>query len=126
MAVGCSNGTVKLWNIVGNELMASLEDIKGPVDMINFCENGYFLAVGSSISKEARIWDLRNGNSIQNLNEKEDFGVSCIDFDEIGSIVGLGNVEGEIKLIDTKKWNTLSIGKFHNGKINAIRYCKLV
>ncbi|EGR33232.1 hypothetical protein IMG5_058520 [Ichthyophthirius multifiliis] len=97
MAIGGSSGQVKLWYIAGNEIMASLELEKGKenINMINFCENGYFFVAGSEDANTISIWDLRKGNTACSFGgEGDKFNYTAVQFDDLGSVIALGNQQG--------------------------------
>lgn len=79
LAIGCSNGSTKLWSITGNEILTSLEDnITSPIDLMDFSENGYLLAVGSRSGKVVKIFDLRKAKCVQTLFTETPISITAL------------------------------------------------
>jgi hypothetical protein len=54
-------------------------------------------------------------------NEDSAFEPSSIEFDRLGAVLAVGGVAGGLKLIETKKWNTLSTVGLHSSAITGIK-----
>jgi WD40 repeat protein len=47
MAVGATDGTIKIWNLTDDTLLENLQAHKGEADLLSFSENGYYFSSGS-------------------------------------------------------------------------------
>ncbi len=68
---------------------------------IDFCENGYILAVGCK--SQVLIFDLRKGKCIKNIEDFDDY--QFIKFDVSANFLAIGSQRGIVKVYETKKWN---------------------
>lgn len=96
--------------------------VKGAIDLINFSENGYTLALGSSIEKIVKIFDLRKAKCVKTLfGVEDDFALTSFEFDLSGGVFAAGNAQGQIKLFETKKWSLLSTLHIHTSSVRALK-----
>lgn len=119
LGVGCSDGSVKLWNIAMNEMLTSLEDgVAGAVDLIRFSENGFTLAVGSIGARNLKIFDLRKAKCVMSIDIVD---LVTLEFDLSGSVLAIGMASGKIILVETKKWGDVAAFETHSTSVTAIR-----
>jgi len=95
------------------------------MEILAFSENGYTLAAASRADKVVKIFDLRRATCVKTLfsedNEESAFEPSSIEFDRLGTVLAVGGAAGGLKLIETKKWNTLSTVSLHSSAITGIK-----
>lgn len=86
MAAGCSDGSVKLWNLSEDSIVATLDSSNKPTDMIAFSENGYHFATSSSATGIVKLWDLRHLTNVMTLFEDKETvnATSAVSFDTTG------------------------------------------
>lgn len=100
-------------------MLTSLEDdLTGSVDLISFSENGFTLAVGSSISRIVKIFDLRKAKCVKTIDNVD---LTSLEFDLSGSILAIGTKSGKIMIVETKKWADVSSFQSHQSNIAGIK-----
>lgn len=60
IGAGSNDGNIRIWNVVDDSTVATLEGHHGEVDKIAFSENGFYFASASSKEGIVKIWDLRH------------------------------------------------------------------
>jgi len=66
-ALGGADGSIKIWKIGSNTLIAQLEGHKLEVSQLQFSENGIILASASSTEGIVHIWNLRTSEIVKTL-----------------------------------------------------------
>jgi WD40 repeat protein len=86
--------------------------------MINFSENGFTLAVGSSVGKVIKIFDLRKAKCVKTIPSAL---LASLSFDLSGNILAIGSKSGQISLVETKKWSEVAAFTSHASDVTAIK-----
>jgi pre-mRNA-processing factor 19 len=88
LATGSEDGAIRIWEIKGQQCVATLKGHQNPVASLCFSENGYYLA---SVSKdEVKVWDLRKSVELKGWSMGEDFGnITSVKFDNFGQYLAV-------------------------------------
>ncbi|MBI1279669.1 MAG: hypothetical protein GC179_16190 [Anaerolineaceae bacterium] len=97
LAVGSSDGIVKLWNVATGESGLELKGHTNGATSVAFGSGGYSIAVGTA-NGEVRLWDATSGESYGFL-QKHDTRVESVAFTD-GFLVASGALDGSVKLWD--------------------------
>lgn len=92
-AMGCADGTIRVFDIRTGELNGTLGPHPGAVKSLHFCSNGYWLAETSSVDSIVRIWDLRKATAV--AHELQGSSVNGkVRWDRSGQYIALGGQKG--------------------------------
>ncbi|MFB2918146.1 MULTISPECIES: AAA-like domain-containing protein [Aerosakkonema] len=93
IATGFSNGTVKLWDLCGNQIseisLTGLQDIK-------FCSNGVYLFI--HYSSQTTLWDLSGNQIAKFLGREED--IYDVSFSPNGKYIATVSINNTIRVLD--------------------------
>ncbi|KAF9902583.1 WD_REPEATS_REGION domain-containing protein [Linnemannia zychae] len=101
IASGCSDGTVVLWNIGGEESACILKLHTEEVWSLAYSPNGRQIATGSQ-DLTIRVWDTHTGDAIFCLDGHSK-GVYCVRYSPLGDQIASASQDGNVRL-----WNTAS------------------
>ena len=124
MATGSNVGTIKLWDIRTQTVVATLEEHKNPVKSLKFSEKAIHLASISSNENEPLIWNLKklNQSPPHRLSNLNGHFVSSIDFDPYGQYV-ISSYSNNIAFYETSNPNSILYEfEAHNDIINSVKF----
>lgn len=105
MATGVSNGVIQVWDMKTQAVVTNFNEHKEGISAIAFSENGYYMA-SSGVDGLVKLWDLRNGNCLQNLEIGSP--INALQFDYSGSY--LAAAASDLSIFNTKSWEKV----YHN------------
>ncbi len=73
LATGDSGSTIKIWNVESGRLIRSFDWRAGAEILVEFSNNGDFIAGSDWKSGEERVWNLKSGKEIDIQNEDFDY-----------------------------------------------------
>ena len=119
LASGSSDGTVKLWDVVNQTDVATLEGHVGGVTSVAFSPNGMLLASGSG-DGTVKLWEVGTHQNIAML-EGHAVGGTSIAFSPDGTTLAAGASDGIVKLWDVATHqNTATFGGYDAATVAAI------
>ena len=92
-AIGCEDGTIRVYDILTGQLNGTLGPRPGAVRDLHFSSNGYWLAETSTADAKVRVWDLRKAASVAFELEGSSEG-GKVRWDHSGQFVALGGQGG--------------------------------
>jgi len=91
--MGCSDGTVRVYDFCTGQLNGTLGPHPGAVRSLHFSSNGYWLAETSTEDSIVRIWDLRKATTVAHELQGSSVG-GKVRWDHSGQYVALGGNKG--------------------------------
>ena len=102
LASGSGDDTVRLWDVVTGEAIATLEGHTSGVSSVSFSPDGSTLASGSW-DGTVQLWDVVTGEPIATLEGHTD-RVESVSFSPDGATLASGSWDGTILLWDVAEW----------------------
>ncbi len=119
LASGSSDSTVKLWDIVNQTDVATLEGHAAAVGSVAFSPNGMLLASGSG-DGTVKLWDVETHTNVATLEGHTNEGTS-VAFSPDGTLLAAGESDGTIKLWDVETHqNTATFGGYDAATVAVI------
>ena len=119
LSSGSSDGTVKLWNVVTQTDVATLEGHVGGVTSVAFSPDGTILAAGAS-DGIVKLWNVVTQTNVATL-EGHAVGGTSVAFSPDGTILAAGASDGIVKLWDVATHqNTATFGGYDAATVAAI------
>ncbi len=119
LASGSSDGTVKLWDVVNQTNVATLEEHAGGVVSIAFSPNGMLLASGSG-DGTVKLWNVHTHTNIATFEWPANV-VTSVAFSPNGATLAAGAWDGTVKLWDVETHqNTATFGGYDAATVAAI------
>jgi WD40 repeat protein len=98
IAAGCSDGTVKLWQISDRKLIKTFRGHMGIVSSVSFSPNGTVIASGG-LDGTIKLWRVSNGERIRTLvDEYNTSGICSVAFSPKATTLVSGELNGIVKL----------------------------
>jgi WD40 repeat protein len=98
IAAGCSDGTVKLWQISDKKLIKTFRGHMGIVSSVSFSPNGTVIASGG-LDGTIKLWRVSNGERIRTLvDEYNTSGICSVAFSPKATTLVSGELNGRVKL----------------------------
>ena len=117
LASGASDGTVKLWDVVNQTNVATLEGHVPWVTSLAFSPNGMLLAAGAGYT--VKLWDVKTHTNVATF-EGHAYWVDSVAFSHDGTRLAVGAGDGTIKLWDVQTHqNITTFGGFDADTIAA-------
>jgi WD40 repeat protein len=118
-AVGCSNGSIKIWSITKNKIKFNILGHSALVHQVSYSPDGKSIASAGYDSK-VKIWNVDDASPIATL-DKHSAAVYCAlwshDGSKLASSSGVGDLT--IKIWDTTDWSLIKDLVGHQNKINS-------
>jgi tricorn protease-like protein len=99
LAVGCSDGTVRLWDIAARKQAALLKGHTQLVTAVAFTVDGKSLAT-ASWDGTLKVWDLATRNERLRLQAGQDSHFNCVSISSDGRFMAAGCKEGMVRVWD--------------------------
>jgi WD40 repeat protein len=96
LATGCSDSTVRLWDLASGNPLRPLEGHTDGVNSVAFRPDGSLLATGSADST-ARLWDATTGQHLQTLTGHTGH-VTCVAFSPDGRVLATASFDSTVRL----------------------------
>jgi len=113
IAIGCVDNSVRVWNVEEKKELHIMKGHTGIVKSVLFSQNADYI-ISISNDKTMRIWDVDNGNEIENF----EFGEISV-CAAVNNYIALVDYSGNIRVLDIK--TRAEINNFENGsKVNSI------
>ncbi|KAJ1991544.1 hypothetical protein H4R33_001302 [Dimargaris cristalligena] len=121
LAAGTQAGTIPIWNIKDQTLLATLAGHQGAVTALAFSENGYYLASAGE-DYAVYIWDLRSQSQAHVLTLDNESGTApqALTFDHSGSYLVVAGVD--IRIFQVKGWTELAVFDDNAGPVTGIQF----
>ena len=113
LATGSEDGTVKLWDLVTQQDIATLEGHTAQVNSMSFSSDGSTLAIGAQ-DGTVKLWDVETERDIATL-EKHTTGVSSVSFSSDGSTLATGAYDETVKLWDVETERDIATFRHREG-----------
>ncbi|MFH0992127.1 MAG: WD40 repeat domain-containing protein [bacterium] len=105
LAAGCSDKTIKLWDVATGEFLTSFEGHADEVRSIAFSPDGKMIASSSGRHEEGgidfnvKLWELRTGKELKTFSGHSN-EVSSVVFSPDGKFLISGSMDGRTKIWD--------------------------
>ncbi|ODM89802.1 Pre-mRNA-processing factor 19 [Orchesella cincta] len=109
-ATGTFGTDVKIWDLKGQDNVATFTGHAGPVVSIAFSENGYYLATAAD-DASVKLWDLRKLKNFKTIQMEPEFKITDVAFDYSGSYLALAG--SDVRVYACKSWKELAIFSEH-------------
>ena len=120
IAIGCSDGTVKIWDILSNRIVADLSKHQRGVEYVQFSSDGSILVTGS-YDGTVYLWDGFNYSCLAMLkNHTEDVTSMCISPDD--QCVAIGTRNGTVSVWWLKSAKLQMEMKIHESEITGMSF----
>ncbi|KAJ1656556.1 hypothetical protein IWQ61_003886 [Dispira simplex] len=121
LGIGCSDGSVQVWNVNTQSVLATFNPGADPITAIAFSENGYHLATAAR-DYTVRVWDLRNQTNIHTIQLDPDSGTPplTLTFDHSGSYLAVGGVD--LRVYQVKVWKELAMFDDNLAPLTAVHF----
>lgn len=109
--VGCgtSDSYIQIWNLRDKNNVATFPGHTGPINVLKFSENGYYLATAADDG--IRLWDLRKEKEFKTFEFDRKYKVNQVSFDYSGVYMAIAG--DDIRVYETKKWENLRVFTDH-------------
>lgn len=109
--VGCgtSDSYIQIWNLRDKNNVATFPGHTGPINVLKFSENGYYLATAAEDG--IRLWDLRKEKEFKTFEFDRNYKVNQVSFDYSGVYMAIAG--DDIRVYETKKWENLRVFTDH-------------
>ena len=120
LAAGCTDHTIKIWDLQSKELKYNLEGHKNHVTCVCFSPDGARLLTGSE-DKMIRVWEFASNNWNCTMTLKEHKGtVKSLVYSFDGKRFVSASQDKQIKVWCAEKFTVLSSLKGHKGGVYSI------
>ena len=124
MAVGLSNGKIKVYDMRDMALASELEaPVEGTaVSKLEFSNKGIFLAAAWTGLDSCRVYSLHKGFAFSEI-KSEGSTVTTLEFDLFGQFLAVGSTES-LSVFSYKNWKKtlVSLRPFDQGPVSHIRF----
>jgi len=120
LAVGTTNGDVRLWQAPSGMLLRTLQGHTDWVRSVAFSPDGSLLA-SSSDDQTVRLWDHSTGRCLMTLQGHTD-AVQSITFDPDGQMLASGGRDQEIRLWEVHSGRGLAVLEGHREQIWSVAF----
>ena len=120
LAVGQSDGTIKLWDMETGELRARMERHREDIYCLAFSADSTLLASGSR-DKTARLWDATEGKHL-GLLQGHQSPVTCVAFAADGKTLASATAQAMIYLWDVAEHELLGTMAGQPGQARALAF----
>jgi len=118
-ALAGHDGTIRIWDIMGQSQVAEIKAHNGGIDSLNFSENGINFATGSHADKTVKLWDLRNLND-DNFKIVEQNAGGAVTFDQFGQFLAVGT--NSVRLYNVKDLQEFGRLDGHKDSITSVQF----
>ena len=122
LVTGSADNSVKVWKIAD-----LLEPIRPAERITSYLATAFasntneFIAVGVTISKQVKLWNLSAGREITRLNEPGD-NILCATFSPDGKLLATGGMDKLVKLWDTASGKMIRAMQGHSSYVYSIDF----
>ena len=108
LAVGCTDGVIRLWDTNHGQLVKALLGHDGPISSVSWSPTEKYLASGSG-DRTVRIWEVGSGRLLRTLREHTE-EVTSVAWSPDGGTLASASLDGAIGLWDavTGKMRTIT------------------
>lgn len=117
-ALAGQDGTIRIWDIMGQSQVAEIQAHQGGIDSLNFSENGINFATGSYADKTVKLWDLRNLED-GNFKMVQQNAGGVVNFDQFGQFLAVGT--NSVRLYNVKDLSEFGRIDGHKDAITSIQ-----
>lgn len=110
LALGTAQGVVRVWDIKSLSKAATLRasgSEGGPVQTIDFSENGYYVAFALRGSRAVKVWDLRKLNEAASIENSGESSITAVKFDPSTNYLAVAT-ETSLRIYANKSWKELA------------------
>jgi WD40 repeat protein/serine/threonine protein kinase len=129
LAAGCSDGSVKMWDLHAGTELTEWKAHPGPVACVAFSPNGQRLASsrldygweGQPTGGEAKVWDAATGQEICTL-ERHTNSVDSVAFSPDGTRLLSGSADRTVKIWEARTGRCLFTCNGHTTGVRAVTF----
>ncbi len=119
IASGCTDKTVKIWDIASNREVHTLSGHSISVTSVSWSSDGKHIASG--IWDAIIIWDASKGREVSTLSEHSN-GVNSVSWSPNGKYIASGNWDATIKIWDIASGKGVYTRSEHSHRVNSVSW----
>ncbi len=120
LAAGCSDTTVKLWNVATGRIVRILEGHEEAVLSVSFGPWGRLLAT-SGPDTTVKLWNVETGEIVRTLQSRQD-AVLSVSFGASGRLLASAGSDGTAKLWNVRTGETIHTLEGHHAAVSSVSF----
>jgi len=122
LAVGCEDGSLKLWNVGSNRQLTTLAESGSIIHDVAVSPDST-LIVTAHASGDVNVWNVELRQRVKSLRACQNEGVVSLAFSPDGSLLATGGwSEYRVKLWNVASWECIRVMPGHTGSVRAIAF----